>query len=116
MMNNPNLSQAEAQALIDKYDINKDGRVHKIEFWAAESHFWDHNRDDEYEDYSWNNHKFNDGWFRYDYNRDFEITYDELRDIRQVMESEDKTQNMFNFYLSTSANPSTVSYDECSAI
>ena len=91
MMNNPNLSQAEAQALLNKYDKNKDGRVHKIEFWAAESHFWDHNRDDEFKDYSWNQHKFNSGWFMYDVNRDFEITYDELRSMREIIESEEKT-------------------------
>ena len=63
MMNNPNLSQAEAQALLNKYDKNHDGRVHKIEFWAAESHFWGHERDAEWEDFNWIHNQFDSIWY-----------------------------------------------------
>ena len=70
MMNNPDLTQAEAEALLTKYDKNRDGRVHKIEFWAAETHFWEQGRDADWAEYDWNHNKFNPTWYNYDVNRD----------------------------------------------
>ena len=57
------MSGGEVLTQLMKFDKNKDGRVHKIEFWAAETHFWGHERDADWADYDWNYNSFNPTWY-----------------------------------------------------
>ena len=94
---NPETSEYECEQFLKKYDRNSDGRVHKFEMWMAEGEEWDKQRAAENKERAYKE-MFAPGWFTYDADRDFSLSWSDVRYVRDLIEDESATEEFWKHF------------------
>ena len=95
------------------YDKNMDGRIHKIEMWVMQSQEWDKRREFLIKEAT-KKAEFNPAWFKYDADRDWKVTLEEILYVRAGIETATESLLFFDHYKSKEevTTLDTISYDD----
>lgn len=85
--------------------------------WMAETDEWDKQREAEIKNDAYSK-SFNGGWFTYDQDRDFNITWEEVRYVRDVWEDDVASEDFWKHFKDTEEYVAgeTMKYEEAFSV